>query len=187
MQRYLSILAYCFLYCFLVGFCLSCGQNRLVMSQTNNKTIAVPPMSEQNRDCIENLLTQLYGTWKCIIVTQQPEDEDGPGYEASNTRILSFMKSKKFSFIEEVHGQTSPYFKEDWKFISWGTYDFIGDTINLYIEREKCDQLDFSRFNFKTNAWVHEVKPTYDSIFTNKERYKFITINDLKIDFKKSR
>jgi hypothetical protein len=74
--------------------------------------------------------------------------------------------------------------KEDWKFISWGNYDFRGDTIILSINREKCPKQIFTRYWTNEKVWKKEVKPTYDSTLTE-PKIEFITYKTLKEDFKK--
>lgn len=151
------------------------------------KILAVLPILEENQTRAAEILPKLYGTWKDVHAVRPPEEEEGPKYKATETRIYTFEKDGKFNAIEEMHGQTTPYMKEDWKFVSWGDYDLMGDSIYLFVKREKCDQQIFTQLNIKTNKWDRNVKPTYDSTVTTNKKDKFITFDDLKIGFKKIR
>lgn len=162
--------------------------NWLIQARTKFEQLdAMMPVFEQNQERAAELLPKLYGTWKDVHVLRPPEDEEGAHYKATETRIYTFGKDGKFYGIEEMHGQTTPYMKEDWKFISWGTYDLMGDSIYLFINREQCAQQVFTQLNNKTNKWDRNVKPTYDSTVTNNKKDKFITWDDLKIAFKRSK
>jgi len=140
-----------------------------------------------NQEKADALRPKLIGTWKDVHTVRPPEDEEGAHYKAVETRIYKFGKDGAFSGVEEMHGQTTPFMKEDWKFLSWGTFDLMGDSIYLFVTREKCTQQIFTQLNAKTGKWDRNVKPTYDSTVTNNKKDKFITYDDLKIAFKKGR
>jgi hypothetical protein len=120
------------------------------------------------------------GNWIDAHILQA---EDQP-YKAKSIKTFSFGKDGKFQSSEELMGQTTPFMKEDWKFISWGNYDFRGDTIILSINREKCPKQIFTRYWTNEKVWKKEVKPTYDSTLTE-PKIEFITYKTLKEDFKK--
>jgi len=162
--------------------------NWLIQARTHFENIsAVMPTLLKNQERAAELTPLLIGTWKDVHAVLPPEDEEGPRYKAVETRIYSFAKDGGFTGVEEMHGQTTPYMKENWKFLSWGTYDLMGDTIYMYVTREKCAQQSFTQLNVKTNKWIKNDKPTYDSTITNSKKDKFIVYDDLKIAFKKSR
>lgn len=138
----------------------------------------------RNETTAKELRKKLVGTWKDVHIVRPNEDE-GYKFKATETRVYKFGADGSFEGQEEMHGQTTPFMKEDWKFISWGKYDLMGDTIYQFIEREKCVQQIFTQLNAKTNKWDRNVKPTYDSTITNNSKDRFITFDDLKIAFKK--
>ncbi|MCX7727394.1 MAG: hypothetical protein N2053_11175, partial [Chitinispirillaceae bacterium] len=142
----------------------------------------------KNEAKAKEIRPKLIGTWKDVHVVKPPEDEEGgKKYKATDTRIFKFMKDGSFEGLEERHGQTTPYLKEDWKFLSWGKYDLMGDTIYIFINREKCAQQIFHQLNVKDNKWIKKEQPTYDSTFTTprKDKDKFIVWSDLTLEFKK--
>jgi hypothetical protein len=145
---------------------------------------AMPLLLENQKKSIE-LRPKITGTWKAVNVIRPTEDDPGAKWKALETRIYTFGKDGSFSGSEEKHGQTAQYWKEDWKFLSWGKFDLSGDSIYLFIKREKCVQQVYTQFNLKTNQWVKKVEPNYDSTVTNNKKDKFITFEDLKSDFKK--
>jgi hypothetical protein len=159
--------------------------NWLIAARTEFEKIdAAMPFLLENQKKATELKPKIVGTWKAVNVLRPTEDE-GAKYKALETRIYAFGKDGAFSGSEEKHGQTTPFWKEDWKFLSWGTYDLLGDSIYLFISREKCAQQIYTQLNLKTNKWVKKVEPLYDSTITNNKKDKFITYDDLKSEFKK--
>jgi hypothetical protein len=152
--------------------------------QQFEKIDAMMPTLLENQKKAKELKPKLFGTWKNIH-TVLPTDDEGAHYKALETSIYTFGKDGAFTGIEEKHGQSTHFLKEDWKFLSWGTYNLMGDTIYLFIAREKCANQVYTRLNIKTNKWDREVQPTYDSTITNSKKDKFITYDDLKRDFNK--
>ena len=149
------------------------------------KIDAAMPFFLENQKKANELKPKIVGTWKAVHVVRPTDDEEGANYKALETRIYTFGKDGAFSGSEEKHGQSTPYLKEDWKFLSWGTYDLSGDSIYLFISREKCAQQVYTRLNIKTKKWEKKVEPSYDSTITNNKKDKFIVYDDLKSDFKK--
>ncbi len=158
----------------------------LIAARTEFEKIdAAMPFLLENQKKANALKPTIVGTWKGVHVVRPTDDEEGAKYKALETRIYTFGKDGAFSGIEEEHGQTTPFMKEDWKFLSWGTYDLSGDSIYLFISREKCAQQIFTQLNIKTNKWERKVEPLYDSTITNNKKDKFIVYGDLKSEFKK--
>jgi hypothetical protein len=149
------------------------------------KIEAVMPFLIENQKKAGELRPKIIGAWKSVQVIRPTEDDAGANYKALETRIYTFGKDGSFSGSEEKHGQSTHYMKEDWKFLSWGKYDLAGDSIYLFITREKCAQQMYTQLNVKTNKWEKKVEPLYDSTVTNNKKDKFITYSDLKNEFKK--
>jgi hypothetical protein len=78
-------------------------------------------------------------------------------------------------------GRSEEYLKEDWKFVSWGTWDLRGDTVFLTIEREKCEKQNF--WHLRDGKWVKESSPTYDTTITDGSKDMFVTYAHLKDKF----
>jgi hypothetical protein len=144
------------------------------------------PTLLESQERADELRPQLYGTWKDVNTVSKPEDEEGPNYRATETRIYTFGKDGSFAGVEEKHGQSSPYLKEDWKFISNGTFDLMGDSICMFVKHEKCVQQMYTRYYTDVKKWKPEPKPTYDSTFATPKK-DIITWSDLKIEFKYSK
>jgi hypothetical protein len=158
-------------------------QARLIFEKIDT----IMPILIENQKKAAEIRPKLFGTWKNVHILRPPEDEAGAHYKAVETSIYSFAKDGAFSGIEEKLGQSGPYFKEDWKFLSWGTYDLMGDSIYLFITREKCAKQIYTQFNLITKIWERKVQPTYDSTITNHKKDKFITFDDLQRTFKKGK
>ncbi|NLG17504.1 MAG: hypothetical protein GX556_09275 [Fibrobacter sp.] len=146
-----------------------------------DKLDSIMPVLEQNEKTAQKLRKQLVGKWGDSHWIK-PEEAS---YKALNKSIYKFTTDGKFEGSEEMNGQTTDYMKEDWQFLSWGTYDLKGDTIHLFISREKCPRQIFTQLNVKENKWIKNVKPTYDSTITNGSKDRFIMFDYLKENFKK--
>ena len=140
----------------------------------------------KNEERAKEIRKQIVGTWKDVHVLEAPEDL-GMRFSAKEVRVFKFGADGSFESSEERHGQTTPFLKEDWKFLSWGKWDLMGDTIYQFITREKCTQQWYTQKNVKLNKWEKKEHPTYDSTITNGAKDRFIVYSDLKIEFKKGR
>ncbi|MBN1306753.1 MAG: hypothetical protein JXA18_02465 [Chitinispirillaceae bacterium] len=138
----------------------------------------------QNEEKAKEIRKKLIGTWKDVHELR-PNPDDGYRWKAVETRIFKFGDDGSYEGHEEMHGQTEPYRKEDWKFLSWGKFDLMGDTIYQFITREKCVEQVYHFLDPKTNKWRREDQKTYDSTITDGAKDRFITFDDLKIAFDK--
>ena len=121
----------------------------------------------------------MVGNWIDAHILQA---EDQP-YKAKSIKTFSFGKDGKFESSEELVGQTTPYMKEDWKFISWGTYDFKVILSSCPLT-EKMPQTDLYSALGKGKQMEKDVKPTYDSTFSE-PKIESITYKTLKEEFKR--
>lgn len=124
------------------------------------------------------------GVWKCVTKTTSKEF---PEVNAVEQKIFTFYRNGNVKLIEKKKGQSGQYLKEDWEFNSDGTYDFVGDTIVLKISRFAAVRQNFIRIHKidGKKVWKNEPAPTYDSTITDGSQDRFITFDDLKLDFKK--
>lgn len=125
----------------------------------------------------------LVGKWADV---HKVKSDDGK-YSSTESRKYTFGADGSYQADESMKGQTMQYLKEDWQFISWGTWDLIGDTVKIHITREKCPRQIYTNFNMKTNKWDEKKSPTYDSTLTGNLKDKFMTFKDIKDVFKKSK
>lgn len=140
----------------------------------------------KNEATAKELRPKLIGTWKDVH-TLSPPRESGLRFKAVDKRTFKFSEDGSFWSSEERKGQTTEFLKEDWKFISWGRFDLMGDTIYQFIEREKCTKQVYTQKNVKLNKWESKANPTYDSTITDGKKDRFIVYSDLKLEFKKIR
>jgi len=155
--------------------------NWLVQAKAKmDKLDSIMPVLLDNEKKASEIKKSIVGNWIDAHIVQA---EDQP-FKAKSTRTFNFGKDGQFQSSEELVGQTTPFMKEDWKFISWGNYDFRGDTIILSINREKCPKQVFTQLWVKENKWKTDAKPTYDSTFTT-PKIESITYKTLKEEFKK--
>lgn len=126
------------------------------------------------------------GQWVCTNVTKSKEVK---GVYAVEKKIFTFGRDGKVTLVENKKGQSGPFLKENWEFRSWGTYDMLGDTIHLFINRFAAVRQDFTRLYVenvggrKKKVWKKEPQPTYDSAITDGSQDRFVTYADLKSDF----
>jgi hypothetical protein len=132
----------------------------------------------------EELRGRVPGTWVCTNVTKHNEDKS---VHAVEKKIFSFSRDGKGKFIERKKGKSSPFFKEDWEFQSWGNWDLLGDTIYLFVDRFASVKQNFEEYHKKDGKtwWEKKVHPTYDSTITDGSQDRYITFADLRQDFKK--
>ncbi len=136
---------------------------------------------EKSAQLARELRPKLLGTWSG---SQAIKEE---GANAVEKKSFAFTPDGKIAIVEERTGLTNPSLKEDWKFESWGTYDLVGDTILIFVNREKCDKQVYLnlREQGKKKDWVKTEKPPYDSAITSGKKDRYITFDYLKESFKK--
>jgi hypothetical protein len=129
------------------------------------------------------------GSWICQNITTSPEFKQVRSVE---TKIFDLSRDGKAKLTETKKGQSGLFLKEDYEFVSYGTYDFLGDTLCLFINRfasvrQNFDKMYLDKNNMKKQEWRRETQPTYDSAITDGSQDRFITIADLKEDFKQAK
>ncbi len=123
---------------------------------------------------------RLIGTWSGQRVPPG-------GFKALEKRRFTFKKDGTFNSSEEMNGQTQETLKEYWKFLNWGTWKLRGDTILMFVEREKCPKQHFLNYVKKDGRlqWVKNQAPTYDSTIVGHGKDRFMTYEYLVDNFKK--
>jgi ParB-like chromosome segregation protein Spo0J len=129
------------------------------------------------------LRPQVIGTWRETAV-----NPDGDDFKSVRKSTYVFKPDGKLEVQEEKKGQTAPSLKEDWKFASWGTWTLKGDTIQLAIEREKCERQVYTTLVRKDGkeSWETKPGPVYDSTVTGGKKDRTYVFADLKSDMKKA-
>ena len=106
------------------------------------------------------------------------------GANAVQKGRVSFVKDGSYEMSEEMKGLTKPGLKEDWLFLSWGTFTMKGDTILFSTKREKRVRQIYQHLTEKKQWQTIEDKP-YDSTFTDGSKDRFFTFEYLKENFKR--
>jgi len=155
--------------------------------QANNKAqelVALLPSLKDDEAKASKLRKIIPGEWVFEDRAKSVEDKN---VNALTRKSFSFGRDGKVYLVESKKGQSSPFFKEDWEFRSYGTYDYMGDTIVLSISRFHIVKQMFTKAKKEGEKiiWVDEPGPTYDSLITDKSQDRTITYDDLKVDFKK--
>jgi len=133
------------------------------------------PKLHEEQVVAQKIQPRLLGKWNSTRVVEK--------LGGVEKRTLQFGKDGSLKVTESMKGQTQPALKEDWEFISWGTYALRGDTVYFNIEREKCPRQIF--WNRQDNKWVKSEKPVYDSTITDGRKDRFMTYDYIKEQFKK--
>lgn len=146
----------------------------------------IPALKFQQERAAE-LRPRVPGVWK---MTQRTTSEAHREVNAVETKEFTFEPDGDAKLVEEKHGQSGTHLKENWKFLSWGTYGLKGDTIFMKVDRFKAAQQDFMEKFVDENGrveWKPKKEPTYDSTITDGSQDRFIAFEDLRRDFKKVR
>jgi hypothetical protein len=127
--------------------------------------------------------SKLIGSWTGIQKVKNKEDKS----DFIEKKVFTFFSDGKTDMVEERNGQTNEALKEDWKYLSAGSYSLKADTIFLTITKEKCVKQAYMNLIEKNGKpqWIKTEKPSYDSVITSGKKDRFITFNYLKESFKK--
>jgi hypothetical protein len=109
---------------------------------------------------------------------------EGGGAGAIQKNRVSFKKDGSYEMTEEMKGQTKPNLKEDWLFLTWGTFAMKGDTILLSTTREKRVRQNYVHLARGKAVKKIEDKP-YDSTISDGSKDRFFTFDYLRENFKK--
>jgi len=132
----------------------------------------------------EEIRPRVLGTWTMSDITKNDADKS---VHAVKEYIFNFKQDGTGSLIQRKKGKSSPLFKEDWEFISYGKYDFKGDTIYLIVNRFETKREDF--WEYKTVSgdkkdWVKTSHPIYDSSISDGSQNRFVLFETLREDYK---
>lgn len=157
--------------------------NKGWLMQAKDKAIHLDSVMDhliKDEEHMNKIRPKIIGRW---VSSMEPKQ----GFKAVETRKFSFKKDGKYEAMEQMKGQTSEFTKEDWKFLSWGNYDLKGDTIFMYVKREKCPKQTYH--NYKNIGgkmkWEKFEAPTYDSTITDDSKDRYFTFEYVKEFFDK--
>jgi hypothetical protein len=142
----------------------------------------LPTLKEDEAKAAQ-LRKSIPGTWVC---TNKKTSKVFKEVNAVEKKVFTFNRDGSALFVESESGRSSKSLKMSYKFTSYGTYDFAGDTIMVFVNRFKASPLvtntRFEREN-GTEYWEKKVEPAYDSTITDGSQDRYILLADLKQDF----
>ncbi|MBN1756983.1 MAG: hypothetical protein JW863_01615 [Chitinispirillaceae bacterium] len=149
------------------------------------------PQFNKDEERAKEVAREVVGKWVCTNVTKSKEVK---GVHAIEKKIFTFIPDGQVTLVENKKGQSGPFLKEDWEFRSWGKWGCHGDTIHLFINRFASIRQNFERLyvekegnRITKKTWKKEPAETYDSLITDGSQDRYITFDDLKGDFVRSR
>jgi hypothetical protein len=150
------------------------------------------PTLKFNEDRAKELRSRVPGDWVCTQVTKNSENKD---IHAVEKKIFSFANDGKCKLVETKQGQVSPVQKMDYEFDSYGTWDLLGDTIFMFVNRfvsakQSFDSLDATIYKDskgKKKVWRNRKEKPYDSLITDGSQDRWIPFSEMKSDFEKKR
>jgi hypothetical protein len=148
------------------------------------------PILKFNEERAKELRPRILGDWVCTNIFKNPEIKE---IHAVEKKVFSYLPDGKCKLVESKSGQSGQVLKEDWEFDSYGTYDLLGDTIFMFINRFVCAKQNFDTVNAKIlketkkKVWGKKKEPTYDSAITDGSQDRWIPFTDLQRDFEKKR
>ncbi len=148
-----------------------------------NDALAMLPAIMKDQQKASKIKPLLTGSWRDVHKVVDPETSQN----YTETTVYTFKSDGAFQGSESRKGQSTPFMKEDWEFLSTGTFDLKGDTICLFVTREKCTRQIFTHLDSKTKKWIEKPGLPYDSTITNHGKDKYIPYEYFKENFKKSK
>lgn len=143
--------------------------------------VANLPQIQKDEENAKAIKDKVIGTWTCTNTYKHSED---PTVKAIEKKIFILNRDGSAKFIEKKSGKSGPYLKEDYEYISTGTYGFLGDTVYLSINRFKAVKQNFSRMvDIQKKVWKPDNHPGYDSTITDKSQDRYVAYPDLVADF----
>lgn len=151
------------------------------------KLVALMPQLMQDEARSAELRKNIPGSvWECV---NKKTSDVYKEVNAVEKKVFTFGRDGKAVYVESEKGQSDQNSKRDYEFVSYGTYDFAGDTIVVHVNRfvSKRQTVDVRWVDPETKkiTWKKELGPTYDSLITDRSQDRYIVMEDLKADFKK--
>jgi hypothetical protein len=151
------------------------------------KAVNMIPQLTFNEDRAKEVKARLPGEWVCTNVTKSDADKT---VNAVEKKVFSFFKDGKAKLVETKKGKSSKNLKEDWEFNSNGTYDCLGDTVFIFVNRFASVRQNFESMKEsadKKETWEKKSEPTYDSAITDHSQDRWIPFEEMKQDFKQEK
>lgn len=113
------------------------------------------------------------------------EQEENKELGVERTKKIRFNADGTFALGEEMKGKTAEDLKEDWSFTSSGNWKIKGDTVFMNVTREKRVKMELQRL--VDGKWKKEVKPPYDSSYTDGRKDVMIEFTYMQENMKKAK
>ncbi len=142
---------------------------------------SIPQFREDQKKANE-IIKKIPGEWVCTNIIKGTENK---AINAIEKKIFTFDKKGSVKLIENKKGQSGPFLKEDYEYRSVGTWDVLGDTIYLFVNRFTAVRQNFERMHKEGNKliWKKESHAPYDSAITDGSQDRNIIYADLLSDF----
>jgi len=128
------------------------------------------------------IIKKIPGEWVCTNHIKGTENKE---INAIEKKIFTFDKKGGVKLVENKKGRSGPFLKEDYEYRSVGTWDVLGDTIYLFVNRFTAVRQNFERMHKEDNKliWKKENHAPYDSAITDGSQDRSIIYADLLSDF----
>ncbi len=152
------------------------SKNWLLQAQYKlNEFVDIFTILLDNEEKARKLRPKIIGKWKSV---ETPMDKN---LKFVWVRDYNFLKDGSIKTHEKKKGKSQIDLIEDWEFYSSGKWDLIGDTIMIFIDKEKCTRQTYTTLSIKNGkeVWEKKDQPTYDTTFTEKTKDNFMTYDYL--------
>ncbi|HEX3019684.1 MAG TPA: hypothetical protein VHP36_05255 [Chitinispirillaceae bacterium] len=158
----------------------------LQANTTAQEIISRIPQFRDDQKKANEIIKKIPGEWVCTNHIKGTENKE---INALEKKIFSFDKKGSVKLVENKKGRSGPYLKEDYEYRSVGTWDVLGDTIYLFINRFTAVRQNFERMfkEGKKITWQKENHAPYDSTITDGSQDRNIIYADLLSDFEQTR
>lgn len=158
----------------------------LQANNTAKEIINAIPQFREDQKKANDIIKKIPGEWVC---TNHIKGTENKAINAIEKKIFSFDRKGGVKLIENKKGQSGPFLKEDYEYRSVGTWDVLGDTIYLFVNRFTAVRQNFERMHKegKKLIWKKESHAPYDSTITDGSQDRNIIFADLLSDFVQTR
>lgn len=125
----------------------------------------------KDEEIAKTILPKVIGTW---TIENQATSE---GANAIEKKTFKFNKDMTLELNESMKGQTASNLKQDWQFLSWGTYSLKGDTIIMSITREKSPRQIYTKL--VNGQWVQDIQKPYDMEIKDGKKDRTMAFSEL--------
>lgn len=158
----------------------------LQANNTAQEILARIPQFREDQKKANEIIRKIPGEWVCTNHIKGTENKE---INAIEKKIFTFDKKGSVKLTENKKGRSGPYLKEDYEYRSVGTWDVLGDTIYLFVNRFTAVRQNFERMHKegKRLIWKKENHAPYDSAITDGSQDRNIIYADLLSDFVQKR